>query len=160
MEKPYGSVARLLGKRPKVCGGRLCAKGTRMMVTNILDSLAEGASREEILRSYPSLQPRHIDAAIAYAAERFHQEDFDPSPAKPRTLTKAEARAFRSGYRLANAAEKDELRNTPIAQKLLQLAALMSSAKQLGWMDRVSADMTQVRERWNRLRREYCVRSH
>ncbi len=53
---------------PAVCHGQLCAKGTRVLVTNILDSLAEGASREEILGSYPSLRPEHIDAAVAYAA--------------------------------------------------------------------------------------------
>ena len=45
---------------PKVCQGQLCAKGTRVLVANILDSLAEGATREEILRSYPTLRPEHI----------------------------------------------------------------------------------------------------
>jgi len=30
----------------------------------ILDSLAEGSTKEEILRSYPSLKPAHIDAAL------------------------------------------------------------------------------------------------
>jgi uncharacterized protein (DUF433 family) len=43
-------------------------------VTNILDSLAEGSSREEILRSYPSLHPEHIEAALAYAAELAREE--------------------------------------------------------------------------------------
>ena len=61
-----------------VCGGALCAKGTRVLVTNILDSLAEGSSRKEILRSYPSLQPKHIDAAIAYAAELAREESLLP----------------------------------------------------------------------------------
>jgi uncharacterized protein (DUF433 family) len=63
---------------PQVCHGQLCAAGTRVFVTNILDSLAEGASREEILRSYPSLQPVHIDAAIAYAAELAREESLLP----------------------------------------------------------------------------------
>jgi uncharacterized protein (DUF433 family) len=54
---------------PEVCHGQPCAKGTRVFVTNILDSLAEGSSREEILDSYPSLSPEHIDASLAYAAE-------------------------------------------------------------------------------------------
>ena len=63
---------------PEICGGQLCAKGTRIAVTVILDSLAEGASREEILRSYPSLQPRHLDAALAYAAELAHEESLFP----------------------------------------------------------------------------------
>ena len=51
---------------PAICDGQLCASGTRVLVTNILDSLAEGATREEILHSYPSLRPDHIDAAMAY----------------------------------------------------------------------------------------------
>jgi uncharacterized protein (DUF433 family) len=29
---------------PQICHGQLCAKGTRVLVTNILDSLAEGGS--------------------------------------------------------------------------------------------------------------------
>ncbi len=62
----------------QVCHGQLCAKGTRVLITNILDSLAEGASRDEIPRSYPSLKPEHIDAAIAYAAELAHEESLPP----------------------------------------------------------------------------------
>ncbi len=63
---------------PQVCHGQLCAKGTRVFVTNILDSLAEGATREEILRSYPSLRPEHIHAAVAYAAELAREESMIP----------------------------------------------------------------------------------
>ncbi len=64
--------------KPTVCGGELCAAGTRIPVTVILDSLAEGSTREEILRSYPSLKPAHIDAALAYAAELAHEERLVP----------------------------------------------------------------------------------
>ena len=63
---------------PNVCHGQLCAKGTRVMVTNILDSLAEGSSREEILKSYPSLKPEHIEAALAYAADLAREESLLP----------------------------------------------------------------------------------
>ena len=38
---------------PAICGGQLCAKGTRVLVPVILDSLAEGASREESLLPLP-----------------------------------------------------------------------------------------------------------
>jgi uncharacterized protein (DUF433 family) len=65
---------QFLTSDPQVCHGQLCAKGTRVFVTNILDSLAEGASREEILASYPSLRPEHIDAAVAYAAALAREE--------------------------------------------------------------------------------------
>ena len=67
-----------LSSDPKVCQGQLCAKGTRVLVTNILDSLAEGASCAEILRSYPSLRPVHIEAALAYAAELAREESLLP----------------------------------------------------------------------------------
>ena len=63
---------------PRVCHGQLCATGTRVLVTNILDSLAEGASSEEILKSYPSLRPEHIDAAMAYAAELAREQSLLP----------------------------------------------------------------------------------
>ena len=63
---------------PQVCGGELCVKGTRVFVTNILDSLAEGAKDEEILRSYPTLRAEHIAAAIAYAAELAREERLLP----------------------------------------------------------------------------------
>jgi uncharacterized protein (DUF433 family) len=63
---------------PQVCGGQLCARGTRVLVTNILDSLAEGATREEILGSYPSLGPEHVDAGLAYAAELAREESLLP----------------------------------------------------------------------------------
>lgn len=63
---------------PQVCSGQICAKGTRIPVTVILDSLAEGNTREEILRSYPSLTPQHLDAALSYAAELAREEALLP----------------------------------------------------------------------------------
>jgi uncharacterized protein (DUF433 family) len=54
---------------PLVCHGKACIKGTRIMVSVILDNLAEGVTESEILKSYPSLKPEDIKAAIAYAAE-------------------------------------------------------------------------------------------
>jgi uncharacterized protein (DUF433 family) len=54
---------------PQVCHGKACIKGTRIMVSVILDNLAAGVSAEEILKSYPSLSSEDIQAAIAYAAE-------------------------------------------------------------------------------------------
>ncbi len=54
---------------PLVCHGKACIKGTRIMVSVILDNLAGGANETEILKSYPSLTSDDIRAAIAYAAE-------------------------------------------------------------------------------------------
>ena len=54
---------------PAICHGKACIKGTRIMVSVILDNLAAGLSVDEILRSYPSLSREAVQAAIAYAAE-------------------------------------------------------------------------------------------
>ena len=54
---------------PLVCHGKACIKGTRIMVSVILDNLADDVSEMEILKSYPSLTLADIKAAIAYAAE-------------------------------------------------------------------------------------------
>lgn len=52
-----------------VCHGKSCIKGTRIMVSVVLDNLAEGLTLDEIVRSYPSLNPEAVQAAMAYAAE-------------------------------------------------------------------------------------------
>jgi len=54
---------------PLVCHGKACIKGTRIMVSVILDNLAAGLTESELLKSYPSLMIEDIKAAIAYAAE-------------------------------------------------------------------------------------------
>lgn len=54
---------------PAVCHGRACIKGTRIMVSVVLDNLAAGLAPNEIVRSYPSLNHESVQAAIAYAAE-------------------------------------------------------------------------------------------
>jgi uncharacterized protein (DUF433 family) len=54
---------------PAVCHGKACIRGTRIMVSIVLDNIAAGVSREEILESNPSLRPADIDSALAYAAE-------------------------------------------------------------------------------------------
>jgi len=59
---------------PKICHGKACIKGTRILVSVILDNLAAGLSFEEILVSYPSLTKEAIQAAIAYAAELAREE--------------------------------------------------------------------------------------
>ena len=61
-----------LSSDPQVCGGEICATGTRIPVTVILDNLAEGASKEEIIKSYPSLRISHVDAALAFNGPATH----------------------------------------------------------------------------------------
>jgi uncharacterized protein (DUF433 family) len=58
---------------PRICHGKACIKGTRIMVSVILDNLAAGISKGEILKSYPALAREDINAALAYAAELAHE---------------------------------------------------------------------------------------
>ncbi|MHA1147565.1 MAG: DUF433 domain-containing protein [Promethearchaeota archaeon] len=52
----------------KVCHGKACIKNTRVLVSVILDCLAEGMTQNEILKEYPSLKKEHIQAALQYGA--------------------------------------------------------------------------------------------
>ena len=54
---------------PNICHGQARIAGTRVMVSVVLDNLADGLSPEEIVRSYPPVTPEGVRAAIAYAAE-------------------------------------------------------------------------------------------
>lgn len=54
----------------ELCGGRPCIRGMRIRVKDVLDLLAAGASREEILADYPYLEPEDITAALEYAARQ------------------------------------------------------------------------------------------
>ena len=52
-----------------LCSGEPTIRGMRLRVANILEAMAEGASRKELLGSYPDLEDADISAALLYAAE-------------------------------------------------------------------------------------------
>ena len=54
---------------PAVCHGKACIRGTRILVSVVLDNLAAGLAPNEVIASYPSLKIEDVTAAIAYAAE-------------------------------------------------------------------------------------------
>lgn len=53
------------------CGGRPCIRGMRIRVSDILELLAVGESREQILADYPYLEAEDITATLLYAARHF-----------------------------------------------------------------------------------------
>jgi len=59
----------LISVNPAVGHGKACIRGTRIMVSVIIDNKAAGVSRDEIRTIYPALTPADIDAVLAYAAE-------------------------------------------------------------------------------------------
>ena len=52
----------------EVIMGKPVFKGTRLTVEHVLNELGAGVSREELLETYPTLKPKHIQAAMLYAA--------------------------------------------------------------------------------------------
>lgn len=55
---------------PEMCGGRPCIRGMRIRVVDVLDLLASGLSRAEILDEMPDLEDADIDAALRFARSR------------------------------------------------------------------------------------------
>ena len=54
---------------PVICHGKACIRGTRVLVSTILDNVAAGVAHQDILRSYPAITEADIEAALSYAAE-------------------------------------------------------------------------------------------
>lgn len=54
---------------PAICHGKACIKGTRIMVSVVLDNLAAGQTPDAIVQLYPTLTREDVTAAMAYAAE-------------------------------------------------------------------------------------------
>ena len=55
---------------PEQCGGRPCIRGMRFRVIDVLQLLAAGEAREEILAEYPYIEPDDIAASLIYAARQ------------------------------------------------------------------------------------------
>jgi uncharacterized protein (DUF433 family) len=53
---------------PNVCHGKACIRGTRVMVSVVLDNLAAGESADDVARAY-QITPEDVQAALQYAAE-------------------------------------------------------------------------------------------
>lgn len=54
---------------PAIFGGKPCIKGTRISVEFILELVASGASRDDVVKAYPHLKPEDVEQAVRYAAE-------------------------------------------------------------------------------------------
>jgi uncharacterized protein (DUF433 family) len=59
---------------PNIHHGEPCIKGTRVSVSIIVGSVADGMTFDEILDAYPQLKRESIQAALAYAAEVVRQD--------------------------------------------------------------------------------------
>jgi uncharacterized protein (DUF433 family) len=64
----------LIVRDPAICHGQATIRGTRVLVSVILDNLAAGVTEDEILAGHPSVTREGVRAAIAYAAELARDE--------------------------------------------------------------------------------------
>jgi uncharacterized protein (DUF433 family) len=61
---------------PQIHHGKPCIKGTRVPVSVIVGSIAEGHTPERIIESWPQLTAEDIKAALKFAAEMVSHADF------------------------------------------------------------------------------------
>jgi uncharacterized protein (DUF433 family) len=55
---------------PRQCGGRPCIRGMRIRVTDVLDLLAAGLTREQVLEELPDLEDEDVEACLRFASRR------------------------------------------------------------------------------------------
>ncbi len=55
---------------PEQCGGRPCVRGMRIRVSDVLDLLAGGLTRAQVLEELPDLEPEDISACLRFASRR------------------------------------------------------------------------------------------
>ncbi len=55
---------------PEQCGGRPCVRGMRIRVSDVLDLLASGLTRAQVLEELPDLEPKDISACLRFASRR------------------------------------------------------------------------------------------
>ncbi len=59
---------------PGVLGGKPCIKGTRISVEFLLELIASGATRDQIVAKYPQLTPEDVEEAVRYASQFMKNE--------------------------------------------------------------------------------------
>jgi uncharacterized protein (DUF433 family) len=59
---------------PAVLAGKPCIKGTRISVEMVLEWVASGASRDDIVKSYPQLAAEDVEEALKFAAQSLSHE--------------------------------------------------------------------------------------
>jgi uncharacterized protein (DUF433 family) len=66
------ALLRRITVDPARCGGRSCSRGIRIRVSDVLDLLAAGLTREQTLEELPDLEPEDVAAALLFASRRNH----------------------------------------------------------------------------------------
>lgn len=60
---------------PEILNGKPIVRGTRISVALIMQCIASGMTKEDILRGYPTLTHEGLEAALGFAARQFQGEE-------------------------------------------------------------------------------------
>lgn len=63
-----------IASNPAILGGKPIIKGSRISVEMVLEWVASGATRDDIVRKHPHLTSEDVEQAIAYAASAVRNE--------------------------------------------------------------------------------------
>ena len=55
---------------PHVCHGKPCVRGTRVMVSQILEMIAAGDTLDDVATAFPHVHREDVAAALLWAARR------------------------------------------------------------------------------------------
>jgi uncharacterized protein (DUF433 family) len=75
-------IAPHIAVDPAVCHGAPCIRGTRIMISVLLDCLADGLTTDAILAEYPGLSAADIAAALTYASHVMQVDEEYPLEAQ------------------------------------------------------------------------------
>lgn len=62
---------------PQVMNGQACIRGMRVTATLVINLVANGMTKEEIVEAYPYLEPEDITQALRYAAWLAEERVYD-----------------------------------------------------------------------------------
>lgn len=68
---------------PLICEGKACFKDSSIMVSEVLENLADGVMPNDIQKKYPALNQEAIQAALAFAAQIAREQIFNLSKLAP-----------------------------------------------------------------------------
>lgn len=68
--------------RPEQMGGVPCLRGLRIPVATVIDMIADGMTRQEILTAYPDLEAADVEEALHYAAEAVRERELPLAAAR------------------------------------------------------------------------------
>ena len=63
---------------PAIRGGDPCIKGTRVPVSVVVGSIADGDTAAKVIEAWPQLTEDDVKAALKFAAEAVNNADFIP----------------------------------------------------------------------------------